>query len=269
MTVFRVKNAVLVVALASIASIAAASAGDGMISAWVFDDGTARDVRGINDGIIHGASFGPGRIGDAIDLNGVDNYVEIPHDSSMDTMSTGYTISAWAFIRSTQTTGTGIDHGGVVFKGEGIGWGPLFLFRIATINDTDMTWGGCSDGVEGWFRTDGVYSAGEWAHFALVADGTTITGYANGEVFPSGQDNPRKVAAPYLVFPNEPIEIGVGRRVGGTDGNDSYTDGLIDEVSIWSRPLTQGEIMEKLIQGSVGVEPKGKATTTWASIKSQ
>ena len=53
------------------------------------------------------------------------------------------------------------------------------------------------------------------------------------------------------------------------DGNDRFFDGLIDEVSIWTRPLTQGEIRDKLINGSVGVEPKGKATVTWASLKTQ
>jgi len=259
------KNAVLVVALAGITSLAAASAGDGMISAWVFDDGTARDVNGINDGIIHGASFGSGRIGDAIDLDGNDNYVEIPHDSSMDSMTTGYTVSAWAFVR------TGVDHAGIVFKGEGIGWGPLFTFRIATTSDTNMTWGGCPEGTEGWFATDNVYSTGEWVHVALTADGSEITAYVNGEMptATGGGTNPNPVPGPYLMFPNEPIEIGVGRRVGGTDGNDRFFDGLIDEVSIWTRPLTQGEIRDKLINGSVGVEPKGKATVTWASLKTQ
>ena len=261
------KNAVLVMAFAGITSIAVASAGGGMISAWVFDDGTANDVMGVNDGIVHGASFGAGKIGGAIDLDGVDDYVEIPHDGSMDVMANGYTVSAWALVRSINPD---IDHGGIVFKGEKIGWGALFTFRIATINETDMTWGGCSDGLEGWFRTDAAYNAGEWVHFALAADGATVTGYANGEIIPSGgQANPQTVPGPYLMFPDEPIEIGVGRGVGGTDGNDSFSDALIDEVSIWSRPLTQGEIRSKLIQGSVGVEPKGKATVAWASLKAK
>ena len=263
---FRLKNAVLVIALAGITAMASADAGGGMISAWVFDDGTARDVNGVSDGILHGgASFAAGKVGDALSVDGVDGYVEIPHVAAYDAMASGYTVSAWANVRSIGA----IDHGGIVFKGEKIGWGPLFLFRVATINETDITWGGCAEGVEGWFRTDGVYNAGEWAHFALVADGSTITGYANGEIFPSGQDNPRAVDGPYLTFPNEPIEIGVGRAVGGNEGNDSYSDALIDEVSVWSRPLSLSEIKEKLIDGSVAVEAKGKATTTWGSLKTR
>jgi len=265
MAVFRVKNAVLVVALAGITSMAAASAGGGMISAWVFDDGTARDVMGINDGIIHGASFASGKLGGAIDLDGSDNYIEIPHDASMDSMANSYTVAAWVFVR------TGVDHGGILFKGEGIGWGPLFTFRMATTSDVNLTWGGCPDGVEGWFATDGVYNTGEWTHVALTADGTQHIAYVNGEmpVATGGGTNPNPVAGPYLMFPNEPVEIGVGRRVGGTDGNDMFFDGLIDEASIWSRALSQGEIKDKLINGSVGVEAKGKATTTWASFKSE
>jgi hypothetical protein len=265
--VFRLKNAVLVVALAGITSIAAASVGGGMISAWVFDDGTANDVMGVNDGIIHGASFGAGKVGGAIDLNGVDNYVEIPHDSSMDVMANGNPVSAWTLVRRTSAS---IDHGGIVFKGEKIGWGPLFLFRAATVSDTDMTWGACSDGVEGWFRTDAVYNLGEWTHIALTADGATVIGYVNGEIVESaGQANPIDVAGPYLLFPDYPMELGVGRAVGGTVGNDSFSDALIDEVSIWSLPLTQSEIRTKLINGSVAVEAKGKATVTWASLKTK
>ncbi len=262
---FRVKNAVLVVALAGITSIAAASAGGGMISAWVFDDGTANDVMGVNDGIIHGASFGGGKVGDAIDLDGSDDWVEVPHDSSMDVMANGYTVSAWAFVS------TGVNHGGIAFKGEGIGWGPLFLFRMATTDDTSMTWGGCPEGIEGWFATDDVYSTGEWVHVAQTADGAEIISYVNGEppTATGGGTNPNPVAGPYLMFPNEPISIGVGRRVGGTDGNDAYFDGLIDEVSIWSLPLSQNDIKAKLISGSVGVEPKGKATVTWAALKTK
>jgi len=264
--VFRLKNVVMVVALAGITSIAAASAGSGMISAWVFDDGTANDVMGINDGIIHGASFAGGRIGDAIDVDGVDNWVEIPHDSSMDSMASGYTVSAWINVR------TGVDHGGIAFKGEGIGWGAFFTFRMATTDDTSLTWGGCPEGTEGWFATADAYSTGEWTHVALTADGQWIQAYVNGEspVGTGGGDNPREVPGPYQMFPNEPISIGVGRNVGGAgNGVSRWFDGLIDEVSIWSRPLSQSEIVDRLINGSVGVEPKGKATVTWASLKTQ
>jgi hypothetical protein len=264
--VFRVKNAVLVVALAGITSLAMADAGGGMISAWVFDDGTARDVNGVNDGINHGGSFAAGKVGDALDLAGGGEYVEIPHDASMDSMASGYTVSAWINAR------TGVDHGGIVFKGEGIGWGPLFTFRMATTSDVNLTWGGCPEGIEGWFATDGVYNLGEWTHVALTADGSEHVAYVNGSVpvATGGGTNPNPVAGPYLMFPDEPVEIGVGRNVGGADNGDHrFFDGLIDEVSIWSRALSAAEIKEKLIDGSVGVEAKGKATTTWGSLKTR
>jgi len=259
-----VKNAVLVVALAGITSLAMADAGGGMISAWVFDDGTARDIMGVNDGILPGgAGFAAGKVGDAVDLDGVDSYVEIPHDASMDSMASGYTVSAWAFVR------VGKDHSAITFKGTHIGWGPNFLFRIATTNDTSLTWGGCPEGVEGWFATADVYSTGEWIHVAQTADGSEITAYLNGEVNAStgGGTNPNATAGPYLMFPDQPIRIGLGVGRGGDLANMDYIDALIDEVSIWSRPLSASEIKEKLIDGSVGVEAKGKATTTWGSLK--
>jgi len=261
-----VKNAVLVVALAGITSLAMADAGGGMISAWVFDDGTARDVNGVNDGILHGgAGFASGKVGDALDIDGVDGYVEVPHDASMDSMASGYTVSAWINVR------VAADHSAVTFKGTHIGWGANFLYRIATTSDTNLTWGGCPEGVEGWFATDNVYNAGEWTHVAQTADGSEITAYVNGAMptATGGGTNPNAVAGPYLMFPDQPIRIGLGVGRGGDLANLDYLDGLIDEVSIWSRPLSAAEIQEKLIDGSVAVEAKGKATTTWGSLKTR
>ncbi len=263
---FRVKNAVLGFALAGIASLTMADAGGGMISAWVFDDGTANDVNGVNNGIIHGgAGFAAGVVGDAIDLDGVDDYVEVPNDASMNSMATSFTASAWVFVR-----GAG-DHAGIVWKGEMIGWGENFLFRIATTSDVNLTWGATIPGTEGWFATDDAYVSGEWTHVAITADGTNVSAYVNGEmpVGTGGGDNPREVVGPYNLWESQPIRIGLGVGRGGDLANLDYLDASIDEVSIWSRALSQAEIKDKLISGSVDVEAKGKATTTWGSLKTR
>lgn len=248
---------------------------DGLISAWTFDDGTARDHGGGgNDGeFINGASTSPGLVGMGLNLDNPTNpnvgedtgqYVRIPSSASLEQEDGVFSVSLWVNVRP----GGGRDHAAMFWKGEGVGWGPLFMVRMCTTSDVNMTWGSCSDGVEGWFATDGVYTEGEWTHVAYVADGSAATAYVNSVVPPSGQNNPRELTAPLLTFPNEPVEIGVGRRVGGNDGQDSWLDAMIDEVYFWDRALGADEVAE-LAGGTVptAVESKGKLSTTWANIK--
>jgi hypothetical protein len=72
-----------------------------------------------------------------------------------------------------------------------------------------------------------------------------------------------------LVFEGKPVEIGVGRGVDGTAGNDVYFNGMIDEIYIWERGLSEDEI-QKLAQGSrpsLSIDSMGKLAISWGAIK--
>ena len=253
---------------------------DGLVSVWNFDDGTASDSIGGNDGeLMNGASVAAGQSGMALNLENPENpatgentgqYVEIPSDASLEQDDGVFSISLWLYIRE----GGGRDHGGVLFKGEKVGWGANFMVRICTVTDTDMTWGSCWEGTEGWFRTDGVYAAEEWAHVAYVVDGTEAKAYVTSSatggdtiVPESGQEHPRAITPPLLSFPNEPIELGVGRARGGDEGNDIWIDGMIDEVYFWDRALSEDEVRDLAGGAVVAVEAQGKLATTWGNLK--
>merc|ERR1712000_181798 len=106
---------------------------------------------------------------------------------------------------------------------------------------TNLTWGSCWEGAEGWFATDNTYKEGEWFHASYVVDGKTATAYVTssvtgGTVVPaSGQDNPKPIELPLLTFPDKPVEIGVGRQQGGVEGQDFWIDGMVDEIYMWNR----------------------------------
>ncbi|HIE29080.1 TPA: LamG domain-containing protein [Candidatus Poribacteria bacterium] len=244
---------------------------DGLVSAWLFNDGSAADSVGGNDGIIHGATSADGKYGSALSFNGVDNYVEIPDDPSLH-LPEGLTVAAWMNVN------VGGNHAAICWKGVKVGWGPNFSWRVCTTSDTNMTWGRCPEGTEGWFATDGVIPGlGEWVHVALTSgtDGPPyMRCYVNSEdkTGVSGQDGMNN-PPPYQVFEGIPIEIGVGRAIGGTEGNDTYFDGMIDEVLIYNRPLSAGEISE-LMNTDMGtaitaVEAAGKIASVWGKIKEQ
>jgi hypothetical protein len=250
----------------AITTIASAALTDSIISAWTFNDGTANDKWNRNNGKLMGGAkiVDGGKVGKAVDLNGKDAYVEVPHGASIEAMSKAYTVSAWAKVRK------GADHSAIVFKGQKIGWGDLYLFRIATTSNTNLTWGGCPKGTEGWFATDNVYKINEWIHVALTADGKNITAYLNGATpkATGGGTNPNPIAGPYQTFPDQPIRIGLGVGRGGDLNVKDYVDGLIDEVVIFSRALSAAEITSlSTFDFSTPVEPKGKLATQWSALK--
>ena len=235
---------------------------DGLVSAWTFDDGSAKDLQGSSDGEIKGGVEAvDGKFNKALSFDGTDGYIEIPHNETMDVLADGFTIAAWIQPRVG-------SHGnsGIVTKGPGTGWGIQYSFKI-----TLGWWGVSSAGTEGYFGTNGVLNKpGEWILACLTADGAQAIGYSA----PDGggvNANPKVIAGPYLIEPDFPIEIGVARMA---DGNtDRYFNGIIDEVYFWDRALTEDEV-EELANGarlalSTSVEPSGKLSTLWGTVRNQ
>ncbi len=239
-----------------------------LISAWTFDDGSAKDAVGNNDGVINGADVVDGKFFKALDFNGADSFVRIEHDASMEPIVDGMTISAWVFIRSFPQP----NHAGIVVKGNKIGWSQDYAFRMATREVNQLTWAVPKPGAEGNFNTDGSANADEWTFVCLTADGAMLRAYVAVEGGDLKEVGSNVQAAPYQARLDEPVEIGVGRARGGTIGNDIFFDGIIDEVYLWSRALAEDEIAE-LAAGArpskiaVSVEPAAKLATVWGSNK--
>ena len=277
------RYAVIALALIMLATVGSAALMDGLIAGWTFDDGTARDVRGRSDGVVHGdVQFVEGRNGLGADISGVGAYIEIPHHRSMDAMGDEFTHALWALVRRSG------DHAGLMFKGELIGWGPYFHIRLATLNDTSLTYGSNTvaghvrgeiepgaKSAEGWFNAGGVYKAGEWIHVAQVGTGRTIQAFLNGAPVKisngfggaTGTD-PIPLTAPYDVFPDYPLEIGISRGQGGNRDTVKSIDGIIDEVAIFRRALSATEIAQLGdFDWSTAVRAEGKLATTWATIR--
>jgi len=272
----KIRVIIVVFCLSLLFSISAyAALEDGLIGAWLFDDGTAKNFAGASNGELQGGvEVADGKVGKGLSFDGVDGIVQIPHEQSMDALANSVSVSAWVYIRQ------GAHCSAVIFKGERIGWGSYYNYRIITLDEgigpnNSLSWGVANSGTECWFHTHDAVEPEQWFFMCLTADGSQETAYVAPEGGPvvvpaSGQGNPRSAPAPYLTFPDLPIELGVGRAVGGTVGNDAYFDGIIDEVFLWDRALSEDEVSE-LASGTrpavAAVSALDKLTTTWGELK--
>ena len=78
------------------------------------------------------------------------------------------------------------------------------------------------------------------------------------------------VDGPYAVYEGEPVEIGAGAGWDGSD-NKGYFSGIIDEVLIYDRALTEAELQELAggasIAKALAVRPGTRLAITWGAIK--
>ena len=102
----------------------------------------------------------------------------------------------------------------------------------------------------------------KWYHYVLVANGKDGKIYIDGELIGARDEN--------IEFPKwKQAEIFVGAGEG--PNTHPLEDGIIDEVVIYSKALSEEEVkasMELGVEGVLAVEAKNKLAVTWGQLKS-
>ena len=117
-------------------------------------------------------------------------------------------------------------------------------------------------------------SDGEWHHIVYTTkpvnkndtEQTERALFIDGTLNRISTFNPKVRNAPFKYVPfSEPVYLGAGNNRGRSEG---YFNGIIDEVRIYDRSLTEVEIMQNY-QSNTGlaVEHKDKLTTVWGALK--
>lgn len=198
----------------------------GIVGRWTFDEGkgsVAHDVSGrSNHGtVMGGAKRTEGRIGGALELDGTDDYVSIPNESSFD-IAGDITVSAWIRVESFTE-----EWQAIVTKGDR-------AWRLHRANDTESVGFACSDlsrSQVGDLYGKKVVADGQWHHVAGVLKGTKSSIYVDGELDASMASSPAISVNDYSVL------IGANAQVAGR-----LFRGLIDDVRIYDRALSADEL---------------------------
>ena len=205
----------------------------GMIAYWPFD-GDLNDAVGDSHGEGMGTddiAYGSGKFGQGIDLDGADQYVETPveNEEMFDFQDgTGFSISAWfsvnEFTKSWQA---------LIAKGEGNRW------RVHRRGGENIMTGNGGNGDVPAGTPD--INDGELHHIVLVSDpeNDEVRLYSDGELASSNN-------GPQIQSNENPMMIGEN-----PDARNRTWSGIIDDVGIWNRPLSEEEVV-LLSENSIG-----------------
>lgn len=206
-----------------------------------------------NDGEMMGApKHVAGKFGKALEFNGQNDWVVVPHDDIL-TVDEDFTVMAW--INTERHMGPNNQRWqGIVAKGNAP---RSYSFYTESPSEClHLSVGGAGSVCNGKVPLD------EWAHVTAQMEGNTHRYWINGEnagEFAGKNPPPGKA---------DTANVLIGRT---HEGNRELL-GLIDEVRIWNRALSEDEVKEQMNKGFdelFPVDPRHKVATTWGTLKSQ
>jgi hypothetical protein len=206
------------------------AADTGLVARYDFDDGQGtvaadRTGHGLDATLVGAAAWERGDFGTALRLNGTDSYVDCGSPAALNLPGAG-SVSLW--IKPQEPL-----QGGLFSWCTGTGWPDARLML------TFDTYHGAPQLL--WVMADGKgYGSGKltnppvgaWTHMVLTWDGRSVRVYTDG-VLANSQGQPLK---PKL----DGVKLTFGRALGL--GKDIF-NGLMDEAAVYSRPLTDLEVL--------------------------
>jgi hypothetical protein len=211
---------------------------------WWPADGNAFDIVGGNHGTLNGdATFGDGMVNQAFDFDGNGDFVRVNDTGTVDfDFTSSFTIDAWINLEAvpaefapivSKWNDLGVNQRSYFLAVENISGVPYLRFDVS---ETGGFLGGGSSKVV----SSTAIPLNTWTHVAAVFDASTGTLrlYINGELA-ALQTNVTSASVNTVFQSNEPLLIGAGDLGGNVR---DFFKGLIDEVELFDRALTQAEI---------------------------
>ena len=222
---------------------------DGLVSYWSFNKAsvegkTVKDVFGANDGTMDGGvAVADGKVGEALKFSG--GHVDCGADKSLIDIGDQLTLEMW-------------------IKPEKAGWAIIAgmsrsgsnSYVIAWSDQTRVDFNIWNGALETWpFHSLAQPDLDKWHHVAGVYDGSEAIIYINGEL-----DSKKKFEG-VIKHNDENFWMGA-RKSDGLPFN-----GLLDELRLYNRGLSQAEIENNRDAVGLAVEPTQKLALTWGAIK--
>ncbi len=248
--------------LAGMAS-AAPNAND-VVGIWLFDgDANDASVNGNHGDFQNGAKIaGGGKFGEALSVDGENDYVLVPSSVSLESSAEEFTGMAWVnFVQRDPVDAPQCcadDHMVYAFSGQ---WHAILnVFGPGRAGNQGRVEVGSAEIAPSWMSGPTVVEDDSWHHLAYSWDGSSQKIWVDGVVDAdqAGAGTPNLIEQDLMI--------------GGTIG-ERWAHGLIDEMAIFKVALDAadiGSVMDIGLGKTFGltpVDPQGKAAMTWGTLK--
>jgi len=233
-----------------------------MVLYFPFEEGegvTIHDTsRTGNDGEIKGDVVwsDEGKYGKALKFNAKDGYILVSASPSLD-IDTEVTIMAWV-------NWVNAGDAWLTIMASGQQNGPWETYGMFIHRDTKKVYFpvNLESGFIWWPDNTSPGDATQpevWQHICGTYDGDIVKIYVDGELL-------AEIARGSKLVPTE-MDLRIGHRLGST----CYFNGLMDEVAIFEKALSQDEIKTAMtgLEALKAVEPEGKLSVFWGELKAR
>jgi hypothetical protein len=204
---------------------------NGLVGWWPFN-GNANDESGNgNNGIVNGATLSNDRTGNAISaysFDGTNDRIEVAHNSNLNFGKV--TVSLWFKANTYLTSDNYGPH--LLSKREASGWGNSIQMNLGYIENQNACWADWSISGNGgiYYYESSQLNTLEWFNVVYTHDDQSVNLYLNGNLV-------KTMNSPGLLSFNS-LPLWFGARPNSVQ----FFDGIIDDIAIWNRVLTQEEV---------------------------
>ncbi len=226
-------------------------------------DGDANDASGNGNNLTLAngpATYTAGQFGQAITLNGNNQYLTAPYSASLGLSS--FTVSTWVNINANTLPAGGLNGGGdALFSTRNGGENTFDLQYYQPVVGTYQLHADIGNGAGTWLNTAANYNLPAaltgWNLITLEVSSAGYTYFVNGgtlNVNGGTQSTGAIGGTPLLMNAGQTLSIGAQEAGGGGYGSGGYLQGSLDEANIFSGNLTPAQVLT-LYQGQIGKLP--------------
>ena len=212
----------------------------GLVGWWPGDGNTWDLAVGNNGTPFNDAGFGAGVVGQGFSLSGVSRYLDVGNPAALRVSAGDFTVDTWVKFNSlTHPPGTVTGPAGdmsIVDKMSAAGTNQDGWLLSKQANN--RFWfclggggaNGCEIGASTLVQSATVATTGVWYHVTAVKTSSTISIYVNGV---------KETTTSLGSFTDTHA---ASLKIGASAGEGAYLNGLVDEVEVFNRALSDAEI---------------------------
>jgi hypothetical protein len=220
------------------------------MTGWWPGDGNTNDIVGGRNAVLkNGATFGAGQVGQGFILDGIDDFVDVPHHPALNVGTGDFTVDLWVYFNTTEGEQLLVEkyvQATLDPTTDVFGWS---LTKLSD-NRLHLVVGNTSGGFTILESDVLTLLTNAWMHVAARRSGSVFTIFLNGTAVASGTSTNN-------VDSNSSLKFGHRGNPedtpGSVDTRGFFLNGRIDEVELFvGRALSDAEIQAIFDAGSAG-----------------